>query len=92
MRHRGLDSGALGVENGPAYCDQGAQEAAIAEREVASIVWHEIGLRIVVFYVGGEVDRLIGSASVAATLAEEAGLRLVATDEGTHRWVQPETA
>jgi hypothetical protein len=62
------------------------------EREIASIVWHQLGHRIEVIYVEGEPDHITGAQIVAAQLAESVGLAIVTTPPGTLRWVRdPET-
>jgi len=64
----------------------------MAERQIASIVWHQSGHHIEVIYVEGEPDRMVGAEQVATELAENAGLRLVSTGDGKFRWTQdPDT-
>lgn len=64
----------------------------MAEREIASIVWHQHGHHIDVIYVEGEPDRITGAQIVATQLAESVGLAVVPTPPGTIRWTRhPET-
>jgi hypothetical protein len=64
----------------------------MAEREIASIVWHQVGHHIDVIYVEGEPDRITGAQIVATQLAESVGLAVVPTPPGTIRWIRhPET-
>jgi len=60
----------------------------MAQREIATIVWHIQGHYIDVVYTSSEPERLIGSQDKAADLAQEAGLRLVPTTDGTVRWIR----
>jgi len=60
----------------------------VAEREVASIVWHRVGHHIEVIYVEGDPDRLVGTEMNATELALKAQLHLVPTSDGTLRWVR----
>jgi hypothetical protein len=64
----------------------------MAGREIASIIWHQLGHHIDVIYVEGEPDHIIGAQIVAAQLAESVGLAIVPTLPGTIRWIRhPET-
>lgn len=64
----------------------------MAEREVASIVWYQVGHHIDVIYVAGDPDHLVGTEVYTAELALEAQLRVVPTSDGTVRWVKdPDT-
>jgi hypothetical protein len=64
----------------------------VREREIVSIVWHQLGHRIEVIYVEGEPDHITGAQIVAAQLAESVGLAMVIAPPGTLRWVRnPET-
>ena len=58
----------------------------MAEREIASIVWHEESDRVDLIYVEGRPDRLIGARQVVAELAENVGLVSVPAPPGTVRW------
>ncbi len=51
----------------------------MAEREIASIVWEERDDQICVAYVADEPDHMVATQLVAAELARDAGLSLVAT-------------
>ena len=62
------------------------------EREIASIVWHQVGHNIEVIYVEGEPDHITGAQIVAEQLAESVGLAMVSAPPGIVRWVRnPET-
>jgi len=61
---------------------------AMAEREIASIVWHQVGHHIDVIYAEGEPDNIIGALVVAAQLAESVGLAPVPAPPGTIRWTR----
>lgn len=61
----------------------------MGERERTSVVWREDTHQIDVTYRDGESDRLIGSETVAAVLAADAGLAYVKIIDGTPRWVDP---
>jgi hypothetical protein len=64
----------------------------MADRDIASIVWHEQGHRIDVKYFEGDAEHFSGSRDVAAVLAREEGLGLVPTPEDTVRWARdPDT-
>ena len=60
----------------------------MAERDIASIVWHKKGDQVDLHYVEGEPDRLVGAESVVAELADGVGLTLVPSPPGTIRWVR----
>jgi hypothetical protein len=60
----------------------------MAQREIATIVWHQLGHHIDVIYVEGEPDNIIGAQIVAAQLAESVGLAMVPTPPGTIRWTR----
>ena len=60
----------------------------MAERDVASIVWHESGHHIELTFVEGDVKNFVGSDSYAAELARMAGLERVPGPQGTLRWVR----
>jgi hypothetical protein len=60
----------------------------MTEREIASIVWHQVGDQVDLIYVEGEPDRLVGAQSVAAELAQSVGLTISSTPPGTIRWVR----
>jgi hypothetical protein len=59
----------------------------MAEREVASIVWHQVGNHIDVIYVEGDPEHLVGTQMAAAELALTAQLHVVSTSDGTVRWM-----
>jgi hypothetical protein len=66
----------------------------MAERDIASIVWHQEGDQVDLHYLEGEPDRLVGAETVVAELAASVGLTLVPSPPGTIRWVrdpEPET-
>ena len=64
----------------------------MAEREIASIVWHKKGYEVDLHYLEGEPDRLVGAETVVAELADSVGLTIVPSPPGTIRWVRdPET-
>ena len=54
--------------------------------EIDHIVWNEKDLRIDVMYVKGKPDLIVATESVAAMLAEDAGLVLVDSPPGLVRW------
>lgn len=56
------------------------------ERDIISIVWHQEDDQVDLIYAQGEPDRLVGSRTVVAELAENLGLVVVATPPGTIRW------
>ncbi len=58
----------------------------MAEREIASIVWHEANDQVDLIYLEGQPDRLIGARHVVAELAESVGLVSVPAPPGTARW------
>jgi len=60
----------------------------VAEREIASIVWHEAGELVDLIYAEGDPDRLVGSQDVVVELAESLDLVSVPTVPGTMRWVR----
>jgi hypothetical protein len=60
----------------------------VREREITSIVWHQLGHRIEVIYAEGEPDHITGAQIVAAQLAESVGLAMVIAPPGTLRWVR----
>jgi len=64
----------------------------MAAREIAGVVWHGDSHHIELIYAEGKSEVLIGTASMAGTLARESGLIEVMTRQGRHCWVQPETA
>ena len=58
------------------------------QREIISVVWKELGDRIEVTYAEGDSDRVRGGLSVAANIAQGAGLTVVYTRDGMSRWVK----
>ncbi len=60
----------------------------MAEREIASIVWHEDGEVVDLVYDDGEPDRLVGTRAVVAELARSVGLVTVPAPPGTVRWAR----
>ncbi len=58
----------------------------MAEREIVSIMWHNLGHHIEVVYLEGDPDRIIGAQIVASQLADSVGLALVPSLPGTIRW------
>jgi hypothetical protein len=60
----------------------------MAEREIASIVWHRDGHHIDVIYVEGEPEHLVGTEMAATEMALTSQLHLVPTTDGTVRWVR----
>jgi hypothetical protein len=63
------------------------------ERQIASVVWHQVGHHIEVIYVEGDLDHLFGPEEKAAELAANAGLGVpLPTPDGMVRWVHdPDT-
>jgi len=61
----------------------------MAERQITSIVWHQVGHYIDIVFVTGDPDRLEGPHELAAELAADSGLTLLPTRDGTVRWVKP---
>jgi hypothetical protein len=59
------------------------------EREITSVVWYQEDDQVDLIYAEGEPDRLVGTRTVVAELAENLGLVVVATPPGTIRWGQP---
>lgn len=59
------------------------------QSEIASVVWHERGHRIVVNYVEGDPDTMEGDELVISRMAENEGLSLVPTSSDIRRWVRP---
>ena len=60
----------------------------MAERDVASIVWHEANQHIELTFVEGDVKDFAGGDRYAAELARMAGLHKVPGAHGTLRWVR----
>ena len=58
------------------------------EREIASIVWHQLGQRIEVIFVEGEPDQREAPSFEAREQADKLGLHMVPTSHGTVRWVR----
>jgi len=58
----------------------------MAERDIVTIVWHEPGDQVVLFYAEGEPDHLVGAQSVVAELARSVGLKISPAPPGTIRW------
>jgi len=61
----------------------------VAEREIASIVWHEDGEVVDLVYAEREPDHLVGTRAVVAELARSVGLVTVPAPPGTVRWARP---
>ena len=61
----------------------------MAERERTGVVWREDTHQIEVSYRDGASDQLIGSETVAAVLAADAGLDHVKAGDGIWSWVKP---
>jgi hypothetical protein len=57
--------------------------------EIATVVWHQRGHRIELTYAEGAPDFFEGDESVISHMAENEGLLLVPSVEGTRRWVRP---
>ena len=62
---------------------------SMVKGEISSVVWHREGHRIEVNYVEGDSDYLEGDEKVVSHMAENEGMWLVPTPEGTLRWVRP---
>ena len=60
----------------------------MAEYEIASVVWDERDNQIHVTYVEDEPDHMVATQFVAAELARDAGLSIVAAPDGIRQWVQ----
>ena len=60
----------------------------MAEREIVSIVWYQEGDQVDVHYLEGEPDRLVGSETVVAQLADSVRLTIVPSPPGTIRWAR----
>jgi hypothetical protein len=58
----------------------------MAERDIVTIVWHELDDEVVLFYAEGEPDHLVGAQSVVAELARSVGLKISPAPPGTIRW------
>jgi len=62
------------------------------ERQIASVVWHQVSEQVEVIYAEGDPDLIFGAQIVAADLAKKAGLRLISSEGGTFRWtLDPDT-
>jgi hypothetical protein len=59
------------------------------KREMTAVVWHERGHRIEVTYVEGDPDFFEGDELVISQMAENEGMWLIPSVEGTRRWVRP---
>ena len=60
----------------------------MSKGEIASVVWHRQGHRIVMNYVEGDPDYLVGDESVISSMAESEGMWSVPTSDDTRRWVR----
>ncbi|HEY5024670.1 MAG TPA: hypothetical protein VII76_06820 [Acidimicrobiales bacterium] len=58
----------------------------MAERDIVTIVWHQLDDQVVLFYAEGEPDHLVGAQPVVAELARSVGLKITPTPPGTIRW------
>ncbi len=58
------------------------------QREIVGVVWKELGNRIVVTHADGESEKVRASELVAADIAKDAGLALVATRDGMAQWAK----
>jgi hypothetical protein len=63
-----------------------ASGTEVVEREIAGLLWHQRGHRIEVIYVEGAADHFVGTEAIAAVLADDAGLSLVASPVDYRRW------
>ena len=61
--------------------------ASVADLEIACVEWREDSHDIDITYLGGASKRLVGSKTVAAAMAEGAGLWPVQAADGIYRWV-----
>jgi hypothetical protein len=59
---------------------------AATEREIIGVTWHEDGEHIAVLYAANEPEYLIGSREVASAFAEDVGLIIEDTGDGSLRW------
>ncbi len=60
----------------------------MAERQVASVIWHQRDHQIDVIYVEGDSGHLFGSEEVATAFAVNAGLVPALALVDTRRWVR----
>ena len=67
----------------------GRVKGHVLKGEISSVVWHRQGHRIEVHYVEGHADYLEGDELVVSRMAENEGMWLVPTPDGTLRWVRP---
>jgi hypothetical protein len=58
------------------------------QREIVTIIWKELGNRIVVTYADGDTDGVRASQLVAADMARDAGLTKIPTRDGMAQWVK----
>jgi len=60
----------------------------MAERQVASVIWHQRDQQIELIYDVGDPDHLFGSEDVATALAVGAGLEPALARVDVRRWVR----